>query len=173
MFKRGDVVRPLNDTGEFVISRVAENTVFAVDEHEFEYEFLRSEIVLAPNNLLAKVDSTSIKSKYEGEKPKISKAHKNNKKKQWLEVDLHAGVLIGNTTGWSNHEILTEQLKIAQQTLKQARATGYNFCVFIHGKGKGRLKEELVKMLSQTERVDCYDADYRSYSGGATEVRLY
>ena len=43
----------------------------------------------------------------------------------------NAGILLGNTTGWSNHEILTEQLKVARQTVGEARAKGYNFCVLI------------------------------------------
>ena len=173
MYEIGDTIRPLDDTGEFTISRVAGNFIYAEDEHGFDHEFLENEIVLVRHNLLAGITTTHAKSKFDVDRGKVSKAHKSNKKKQWLEVDLHAGILLGNTTGWSNHEILTEQLKVARQTVGEARAKGYNFCVLIHGKGSGRLKEELLKMLSHLNRVEFYDADYKSYSGGATEVKLF
>jgi hypothetical protein len=147
--------------------------IYAVDEHGFDHEFEAHEVVLVRNNLMADISTTHAKYKFESERPKASKSHKINKKKQWLEVDLHAGILLGNTTGWSNHEILTEQLKVARQSVGQARANGYNFCVLIHGKGKGRLREELHKMLSQLPKLEFYDAEFKSYSGGATEVRLF
>ena len=172
MFQINDTIRPVDDVGEFKISSMAGNMIYATDEHGFDHEFEANEVVLVRHNLLADISTTNAKSKFESERPKVSKAHKTNKKKQWLEVDLHAGILLGKTTGWSNHEILTEQLKVARQTLGHARASGYNYCVLIHGKGKGRLREELHKMLSQQPKLEFYDAEFKSYSGGATEVRL-
>ena len=61
----------------------------------------------------------------------------------------------------------------AETAIYKARKNKDNFLVFIHGKGKGRLKEELHSMLDRTERIEFYDAEYSLYSGGATEVKLY
>ncbi len=173
MFNVGDTIRPINETGEFTIARIVGASVFAEDEHGFENEFLASEIILIRHNLLAEITKVSAWQKGGGHKPKPSKAHKTSKKKQWLEIDLHAGNLLGTTTGMSNHQIVTEQINAARTAIFDARNKGYNFVVLIHGKGTGKLKEELYKMLNQMQRLEFYDADYKSYSSGATEVKLF
>ena len=45
--------------------------------------------------------------------------------------------------------------------------------VFIHGVGEGVLKEELNTLLNRYNNVEYYDADFKTYGLGATEVRIF
>jgi dsDNA-specific endonuclease/ATPase MutS2 len=45
--------------------------------------------------------------------------------------------------------------------------------VFIHGVGEGVLRQELETLLGRYSNVQFYDADYKSYGIGATEVRIF
>lgn len=42
--------------------------------------------------------------------------------------------------------------------------------VFIHGVGNGRLKTEVIKILSECKGIRFQDASYQRYGYGATEV---
>jgi dsDNA-specific endonuclease/ATPase MutS2 len=45
--------------------------------------------------------------------------------------------------------------------------------VFIHGKGAGVLQEELKYLFGRYDNVKYYDADYKKYGLGATEVYIF
>ena len=45
--------------------------------------------------------------------------------------------------------------------------------VFVHGVGEGVLKAELDFLLGRYENVSFYDASYKEYGFGATEVRIH
>jgi hypothetical protein len=45
--------------------------------------------------------------------------------------------------------------------------------VFIHGVGEGVLKLELEYLFGRYNNVKFYDADYKKYGLGATEVYIY
>lgn len=169
----GDTIRPIDDVGEFVVKKISGNEIIATDEHEFDHHFLFEEVVFVRHNvILQKIESAAHIQKKEISRAIKSRPHLKNQKKNVLEVDLHAGVLLGSTSGLTNHQILVEQLMHARQSIDKARHSGYSYVVLIHGKGKGKLRFELHNMLQGMDKIEFYDASFASYSSGATEVYL-
>ncbi len=103
------------------------------------------------------------------EKKPVSQKNKEN---VW-EVDLHVEELTDQYKHLSNGEIVDLQLRHARSILEKARKNRISKVVFIHGKGKGTLKQELLNLLSGYTNLEFYDASFKLYGGGATEVRLY
>jgi hypothetical protein len=102
----------------------------------------------------------------------------NIEQEEWListdkngnfEVDLHIEELLENTSGMDNSEIIRFQLRHFEKSIDEARRRRIKKFVAIHGIGKGRLKEEIRKVLT-VEKLEHYDASYQRYGGGATEI---
>ena len=90
-----------------------------------------------------------------------------------VEVDLHIHQLTKTVKGMSNYEMLNLQLDTAKRQLEFAITKRIQKVVFIHGVGEGVLREELYTLFRRYENVKYYDADYRKYGLGATEVYIY
>jgi hypothetical protein len=91
--------------------------------------------------------------------------------KSKYEVDLHIEKLYINYKYLAPSEMLDIQLKEFQNALELAIATHQKSIVFIHGIGKGSLKNEIHLRLNQTKWVHKYVNEYNSkYGYGATEV---
>jgi hypothetical protein len=174
MYKPGTRIKPVEEADVYIITAVNGTTITAEDEHGFSYQFQENEVVPVLDNSLFRAalrfDAVQKKEADRTEKP--SQPHQKHRPKNYVEVDLHAGVLLGSTAGMSSHQILTEQLEYAREMLDKARRNGDFYVVFVHGKGKGRLRSELQKMLSGMEKLEFFDAEYSRFSSGATEVRL-
>lgn len=106
----------------------------------------------------------------------IGEGKKNISKKQsenvW-EVDLHIEELTDDYKHLTNGEIVDIQLRHARSTIDKARTNKINKIVFIHGKGKGTLRQELLHLLMGYTFLEYYDASFKRYGGGATEVRIF
>lgn len=89
------------------------------------------------------------------------------------EIDLHIHELLESTRGLTKHALFEYQMGAAQEALYEARRSGIKFLVFIHGKGKGKLRQGLMEWLETQERLTFYDASYAKYGGGALEVQLF
>lgn len=174
MLTIGTRVRPIEEADVYVVTEVSGSTITAKDEHGFSYQFQENELVPVLENsaMRAALRFDAVQKKEADRIEKPSQPHQKNRPKNYVEIDLHAGVLIGNTAGMSNHQILTEQLEYAREMLEKARRNGDFYVVFVHGKGKGRLRSELHKMLAGIEKIEFFDAEYSRFSSGATEVRL-
>lgn len=91
--------------------------------------------------------------------------------KSKYEIDLHIEKLYPNYKNLAPSEMLDIQLKEFQNSLDLAIATHQNSIVFIHGVGKGALKNEIHLKLNQTKWVYKYVNEYDTrYGYGATEV---
>jgi hypothetical protein len=91
--------------------------------------------------------------------------------KSKYEVDLHIEKLYINYKYLAPSEMLDIQLKEFQNALELAIATHQKSIVFIHGIGKGSLKNEIHFRLTQTKWVHKYVNEYNNkYGYGATEV---
>lgn len=173
MIKVGQRIRPIDEAEVYIVVSVENHSISAHDEHGFEYTFRLNEVVSVEEMPLSAVDFHPVATiKKEADK-KASIKHQKNLKKKFVEYDLHAGVLLGNTAGLSNHQILTEQIEFAREMIEKAKRNNDQFVVFVHGKGKGRLRQELHRLLAGIENIEFYDADFSKYSLGATEVRLW
>ncbi|MBT8320847.1 MAG: Smr/MutS family protein, partial [Eudoraea sp.] len=90
-----------------------------------------------------------------------------------MEVDLHIHQLVPSTRGMSNYDMLNLQLETAKRQLEFAMRKRIQKVVFIHGKGAGVLQEELKYLFGRYDNLKYYDADYRKYGIGATEVYIF
>ena len=86
-----------------------------------------------------------------------------------FEVDLHIEEILENTAGMDNAEIIRFQLRYFEKCLDEARRRPMKRFVAIHGVGKGRLRDEIRKLLS-AEDIEHYDAPLSKYGYGATEI---
>src|SRR5699024_6631962 len=112
---------------------------------------------------------SALQIKVEAQK-KHSKRSQKRREEKPMEVDLHIGALPASTQKWSDYKILNYQLEIARQKLEFAIERHIRRVVFIHGIGKGVLRMELYTLLRRYDQVEFYDAEYKKYGRGATEV---
>jgi hypothetical protein len=90
-----------------------------------------------------------------------------------LEVDLHIHKLLDTTAGMDNAAILNYQMDQFRNTLEQHKNKKGQKIVFIHGKGEGVLRKEILKEL-KTKYPNYYvqDASFREYGFGATMITI-
>ena len=90
-----------------------------------------------------------------------------------LEVDLHINQLLDNLNGLTNADMLKYQLDKFNQVLQENTKRKGQKIVFIHGKGDGVLRNELLKQI-KSKYPTCYsqDASFREYGFGATMVTI-
>lgn len=143
-----------------------------VTTHKKQQSSLSEEFPMEKKPVIKKVIDRSFKvhpSQIGEEKKKISKKQSEN---VW-EVDLHIEELTEDYRHLTNGEIVDIQLKHAKSILEKARINKINKIVFIHGKGKGTLRQGLLHLLNGYTFLEYYDASFKRYGGGATEVRIF
>lgn len=93
--------------------------------------------------------------------------------KNIVEVDLHASEILETTSGMESKDILMCQLKVFHEAMKAHAKERGRRIVFIHGKGEGVLRAELLKELRRYyPRCTHQDASFREYGFGATMVTI-
>jgi dsDNA-specific endonuclease/ATPase MutS2 len=117
------------------------------------------------------INNSLLKEKISQNLPKKS-LFKKEKKEVILEVDLHINKLIKSTRNMDNYDILNIQLDTAKNKVEFALSKRISKIVFIHGVGEGVLKSELQRLLNKYP-VKYYDASYKKYGLGATEVYIF
>lgn len=167
--KAGDRVRFLNEVGEGVIVRLAGKEALVRDEYGFEHWYPLTELLRNKKELNIHHNPV-VEDKVE--EKQISQKHNNNHKSK-LVVDLHIHELIDNSTGLTNHEMVSIQLNKAKQTINEARKKKVRYVELIHGKGKGKLRTEIAYLLKSLKVKSFYDAEYDINGSGATIVELY
>jgi hypothetical protein len=94
-------------------------------------------------------------------------------KNEVLEVDLHIDELLDTTVGMTNADMLQYQLDKFNQVLEENKNRKGHKIVFIHGKGEGVLRNEIMKQLkSKYSGYYVQDASFREYGFGATMVTI-
>ncbi len=90
------------------------------------------------------------------------------------EIDLHIERLVKDASKMSNGEILNIQIKAFEDYLRNAVRLGVVKVCVIHGKGKGKLKNEIATRLINHSEVKTFkDAHQTRYgAGGATEIEF-
>ncbi len=90
-----------------------------------------------------------------------------------VEVDLHIGALLDNTSGMSNGEMLEYQLQVFRRTLEEYKGKTGQKIVFIHGKGEGVLRRAIeTELKTKYKNYPFQDASFREYGFGATMVTI-
>ena len=103
----------------------------------------------------------------------LSTKYKTKQKAELIEVDLHIQHLIDNYKNLSNGEIVEIQMERFHSELTDAIKNKADKIVFIHGVGKGVLKNELRRSLERDyKKLRFQDASFKEYGYGATIVFL-
>lgn len=103
-------------------------------------------------------------------RPRIQKIAKKDKN-DVLEVDLHINELLDTTAGMSNKEMLDYQMNKFHEVMKENKGKKKKKIVFIHGKGDGVLKKEIIKAIrKEYKSMDYQDASFQEYGYGATMI---
>ena len=176
VFQLGDRVEVIDDTVSGIVIQIKNEEITIESDEGFPLTYLPKELVKAATKDQIRVaDHEVSRAKKEKENPKKKKIPTPNKKERnapKMEVDLHIGQLVKSSKGMTNHEMLNLQLETAKRQLEFAIRKHIQKVVFIHGVGEGVLKEELYTLFRRYENVKYYDAEYRKYGTGATEVYI-
>lgn len=93
---------------------------------------------------------------------------------QTIEVDLHIGALLDNTTGMDNGAMLRYQLEVFRRTMQDYKNCLGQKIIFIHGKGEGVLRKSIIDELRlRYPHCEWQDASFQQYGFGATEVTIH
>lgn len=164
MFKVGDKIKILDDSQTGRIVKIHKQRITILNEFGFEETYNDFELILNEDLV---IDDFVVTPENETKMKSGAKATEVLK-----EIDLHIGQLLDYTSGLSNFEMLQTQLNKVKSEIELARKEKRSRIIFIHGHGSGKLKEELHKLLESYTRLEFYDASFRKYKLGATEVRL-
>jgi len=177
VFQVGDRVEVLDDTVTGIVIAVNGADITVETDEGFPLDYRANELVKFSGENEIRVSWQDVsRAKSEKEPLKKKKAPSINKKERnapGMEVDLHINQLIKSSKGMTNHEMLNLQLETAKRQLEFAISKRIQKIVFIHGVGEGVLREELYTLLRRYENMKYYDAEYKKYGTGATEVYIY
>jgi dsDNA-specific endonuclease/ATPase MutS2 len=167
-FQVNDQVVFLSEVGGGIITKIEGNFFYVLDETGFERPFLADQLspVIQSMN---KIELNEIQKENRGKSPVKSVKSQDS----IPEIDLHIEQLVENHRGWTNHEILTFQIRTFRTFLEQSANQKAKRIVVIHGVGNGRLKQEIRSFLNGSKRYQFCDADFSHYGfGGATQVDI-
>ena len=172
----GNKVAVLDDVLKGLVTDIDGNDVTVQTADGMIFNFTRSELVKieVEQHELTKfsdINNPLLKQKVSSQKSKKS-AFKKEKNEVILEVDLHINQLVKSTRGLDNFDMLNLQLDTAKRKIEFAISKRISKLVFIHGVGEGVLKSELKSLLNKYP-VKYYDASYKKYGLGATEVYVF
>lgn len=171
-FKIGDKVNVLDENLSGIIIKISPFKITLEDKDGFDYTFPKNKIspILKEKEILEKpIDLHRIVQEKEWNKEKAISKPKYNR--QNLEVDLHIHELVEYTKHLNNFEKLSIQLDKMKAELKKANPTHTKTITFIHGKGSGKLKNEIQTYLYK-KGYTFYPASLKKYSTGATTVEI-
>lgn len=86
------------------------------------------------------------------------------------EVDLHIDMLCENPGELAPHEAFQTQMRYFRTCLNHAFDNHLKKVTFIHGVGRGILKDEIMAELKKYDNIAVMDAPMRKYGVGAVEV---
>ena len=172
----GNKVAVLDDVLKGIITAIntSEVTVKTSDGMLFKFsasELVKIDIEQRELTKFSDINNTLLKEKIASNPPKKN-LFKKEKNEVVLEVDLHINKLVKTVRGLDNYDMLNLQIDTAKRKIEYAINKRISKVVFIHGVGEGVLKTELHYLLNQYP-VKYYDASYKKYGLGATEVYVF
>jgi hypothetical protein len=173
-FKIGEKVKLLQEVGDAVIVRFHDDsTAIIEDETGFERSMPFKELVKIIGNQHEMNEIPSEESMKEEDFTAGRTSAPIMKKHNFWEIDLHTHELLETEAGFSPSELLRHQLAAFRSFFRSAREKHIKKLVIIHGVGEGVLKHEVRQFLSGQDGLEFFDASYREYGKGATEVELF
>lgn len=177
--KPGDYVVVIDENHAGKVIRINKDWVYFEDRDGFEYAY--------PKYQLIKKNKGEEAGFFTREKPLIVKKEKDKANQNHSRIqlsydfsaskpifDLHLEDLSPDLNFSNNHESLLFQLRCAEEIIEQAEVSGCRNLVFIHGVGKGKLRQELRRMLNEKySYIEYLDASYQQFGFGATEIIIH
>lgn len=172
----GNKVAVLDDVLKGVVIAIDADAITIETEDGMPFKFAKSELVKIEEDQhelskFSDINNPLLNQKISDNKPKKSLFTKT-KNEVILEVDLHINQLVKSTRGLDNYDMLNLQISTAKRKIEYAISKRISKIVFIHGVGEGVLRAELTSLLNRYP-VKYYDASYKKYGLGATEVYIY
>ena len=179
-FKLGDTVLVLDEDFSGIVRKIDDDLISIETVDGFILDFKNNELIKSSPKKISKsvLFSNSnindvISEKEQILRRKLPKTKTKDRYEPTMEVDLHINQLVNSSKGMSTHDMLTLQLNTAQRQLEFAISKRIQKIVFIHGVGEGILKMELDYLFGRYDNIKFYDANYKKYGLGATEVYVY
>ncbi|WP_034058197.1 Smr/MutS family protein [Lacinutrix jangbogonensis] len=178
-FNIGDFVYVLDEALSGNIIRIVGSEITIEDEDGFELSFRAHEIVKKQGDSLRKGAFRSksinqvLSEKESNKKRTLPRVKPKERFQPTMEVDLHIHHLVKSERHLGSHDKKLIQLETAKHKLEFAMQKKIQKIVFIHGVGEGTLKLELEYLFKRYNNLKFYDADYKKYGQGATEVYIY
>ena len=90
-------------------------------------------------------------------------------------VDLHLEVLVPQEyQRYTDLEALELQLGAVRELIREANRQRIRKFVIVHGVGKGKLRREIRRLLTDSyPEIEFLDGNYQKYGGGATELIIH
>jgi dsDNA-specific endonuclease/ATPase MutS2 len=172
----GNKVAVLDDVLKGVVIAIDADAITIETEDGMSFKFTKRELVKIEEDQhelskFSDINNPLLNQKISDNKPKKSLFTKT-KNEVILEVDLHINQLVKSTRGLDNYDMLNLQISTAKRKIEYAISKRISKIVFIHGVGEGVLRAELTSLLNRYP-VKYYDASYKKYGLGATEVYVY
>ena len=177
-FEIGDTVDVLDDVLSGIVTFIKGDVITIETDEGFDLDFNATELVKIKSSTLKDnvFDSASLSDvlseKTEKKRRTTTKVKAKERYQPTMEVDLNLHHLVDNERGMTSYDKLSIQLDTARQQLEFAIRKRIQKIVFIHGVGEGVLKMELETLFSRYDNVKFYEADYKKYGLGATEVYI-
>lgn len=185
----GDKVKFLNESGEGTIVAIIDGgNVKVLAEDSFEYSYPISELIKVDEeeeSLEYNLNRSEIFEKIRDDhRPQVGHSNKSSISRQpkldtskintkgVVEVDLHLEELVKNPSSVKEWQKIEIQIDYFRACMNEAIEKKISEIVFIHGKGQGRLKEELRAACSAYPGVEYHDADFNRYGFGATHIYI-
>ncbi|MCQ2343798.1 MAG: DUF2027 domain-containing protein [Paludibacteraceae bacterium] len=119
-------------------------------------------------------DVLSLPTKEQKPKPQRERISKPNAHPDMLEIDLHINALIDNTNGLTPKDMLDYQMEKFNEVMHANIKRKGTRIVFIHGKGEGALRAEILRQLKKNyQSCDVQDANFQKYGFGASMVTIH
>ena len=165
IFKPGDKVSILNESGLFIFLNDKNNRALIQDENGFErivdYRFLLIYKVF-------QVTDTYLKAEDRTEKKVTLKITSTIP-----EIDLHIEVLLENSSKLSAHEKFLFQLDTFKKFTNKMLMERQSKFVVIHGAGEGKLKSEIQSLLQSRKGFKMHDKHISNGKVGASLIEVF
>lgn len=172
----GDKVAYISETGGGVITKILDKGLVEIISDDGFFITVPSEKLIVENpeiqESLRNAEYPASGSLDKAEEPSSPRFTKSETKRgaDTYEINLHAEDLIKDFTGLTNSDIIVKQLNYFREQMENAFELNKRKITVIHGVGKGVLKQEVRYLLDGYEGVTYYDAPFKMYGYGATEV---
>lgn len=168
-YKVGDTIAFLNEPGGGIILKVLSQNQYEIED-ENGFSCVRYARDLVP--VYSQEYTVENLPKESSPAKKTTQKTGRRKPEQILEIDLHLHELVESPQQIEFSRMLDVQMTHCKSFIQKAQKKGIKKVRIIHGVGQGTLKSAIRKYAREIGVKEYYDADFRTYGQGATEILL-